>query len=157
MTVYNFFSGFLFIYLFIYFVLFVFILFIYLLLERGETREKERKKNINVWLPLTRPPPQGSWPATQASALTGNRICGPLVTGLCSVHWAKPAKARLYITWLAVYKSGKHCTKHIYLEEQKVFSESRRYREQEASLNYGIPNEHSMIWNGKKFVVTGAE
>ena len=59
MTVYNFFSGFLFIYLFIYFVLFVFILFIYLLLERGETREKERKKNINVWLPLTRPPPPG--------------------------------------------------------------------------------------------------
>ena len=56
MTVYNFFSGFLFIYLFIYFVLFVFILFIYLLLERGETREKERKKNINVWLPLECPP-----------------------------------------------------------------------------------------------------
>ena len=29
--------------------------FIYLFLDRGEGREKER--NLNVWLPLTRPPP----------------------------------------------------------------------------------------------------
>ena len=29
--------------------------FIYLILERGEGREKERKRNINVWLPLAHP------------------------------------------------------------------------------------------------------
>ena len=29
--------------------------FIYLFLERGERKEKERKRNINVWLPLERP------------------------------------------------------------------------------------------------------
>ena len=29
--------------------------FIYLFLERGERREEERERNINVWLPLTRP------------------------------------------------------------------------------------------------------
>ena len=29
--------------------------FIYLFLERGEGREKERERNINVWLPLTHP------------------------------------------------------------------------------------------------------
>ena len=29
--------------------------FIYLFLERVEGREKERKRNINVWLPLTHP------------------------------------------------------------------------------------------------------
>ena len=29
--------------------------FIYLLLERGEMKEKERERNINVWLPLTCP------------------------------------------------------------------------------------------------------
>ena len=29
--------------------------FIYLFLERGEGREKERERNINVWLPLERP------------------------------------------------------------------------------------------------------
>ena len=29
--------------------------FIYLFLERGEGREKERERNINVWLPLAWP------------------------------------------------------------------------------------------------------
>ena len=43
-----------------------------LFLERGEGKEKERERNINVWLPLARPQ-SGSWPATQACALTGNR------------------------------------------------------------------------------------
>ena len=52
--------------------------FIYLFLERGEGREKERERNINVWLPLTRPQ-LGTWPATQACALTGNQTSGPLV------------------------------------------------------------------------------
>ena len=45
--------------------------FIYLFVERGERREKERNRNINVWLPLTHPQ-LGSWPATQACAMTGN-------------------------------------------------------------------------------------
>ena len=30
--------------------------FIYLFLERGEGREKDRERNINVWLPITWPP-----------------------------------------------------------------------------------------------------
>ena len=34
--------------------------FIYFLLERGEGREKEREKNINVWLPLIPRPPTGA-------------------------------------------------------------------------------------------------
>ena len=50
----------------------------YLFLERGEGREKKRERNINVWLPLTRPL-LGTWPATQACALTGNRTRDPLV------------------------------------------------------------------------------
>ena len=41
-------------------------------------REKERERNIDVWLPLTHPL-LGSWPATQACALTGNRTSDPLV------------------------------------------------------------------------------
>ena len=52
--------------------------FIYLFLERGEGREKERGKNINVWLPLKHPLLE-TWPATQACALTGNRTGDPLV------------------------------------------------------------------------------
>ena len=50
-------------------------LFIY---DRGEGREKERERKINVWLPLMCPP-LGSWPAAQVCVLTGNRTSDPLV------------------------------------------------------------------------------
>ena len=36
--------------------LFFILLFIYLFLERGERSEKDRKRNINVWLPLAHNP-----------------------------------------------------------------------------------------------------
>ena len=49
-----------------------------LLIERGERREKGRERNINVWLPLVCPL-QGTQPATQACALTGNRTGDPLL------------------------------------------------------------------------------
>ena len=52
--------------------------FIYLFLEREEGREKERERNINVWLPLIRPL-LGTWPVTQACALSGNQTGNPLV------------------------------------------------------------------------------
>ena len=45
-------------------------LFIYFL--GGEGREKEREKNINVWLPLVHPLLR-TWPTTQVGALTGNQ------------------------------------------------------------------------------------
>ena len=51
--------------------------FIYLFLERGERREKERERNINAWLPWLCPL-LGTWPTTQACALTGNRTSDPL-------------------------------------------------------------------------------
>ena len=40
--------------------------------------EKERERNINVWLPLTCPFLE-TWPATQACALTGNQTGDPLL------------------------------------------------------------------------------
>ena len=52
--------------------------FIYLFLERWERREKERERNINVWLPLACPQ-LGMWPTTQACALTGNQTSDPLL------------------------------------------------------------------------------
>ena len=52
--------------------------YFYLFLERGEGREKERERNTNVWVPFMRPL-LGTWPATQACALTGNRSGDPLV------------------------------------------------------------------------------
>ena len=48
--------------------------FTYLFLQRGE----EKEKSINVWLPLACPI-LGTWPTTQACALTGNRTQDPLV------------------------------------------------------------------------------
>ena len=53
-------------------------IYLFIYLEIGERREKERKRNINVWFPLMHPPP-GTWPATQACALTGNWTSDPLV------------------------------------------------------------------------------
>ena len=57
--------------------------FIYLFLERGKGRENQRESNINVGniyrLPLMHPQ-LGTWPATQACALTGNQ------TGDLMVH-----------------------------------------------------------------------
>ena len=52
--------------------------FIYLFLERGKGWEKENKRNINVCLPVIGPA-LGTWPATQACALTGNQTSDPLV------------------------------------------------------------------------------
>ena len=51
----------------------------------GEGREKERERNIDVWLPPMWPP-LGTWPASQACALTGNRTGNPLVHSPHSIH-----------------------------------------------------------------------
>ena len=47
--------------------------------------EEERERNINVWLTLTRPL-LGTWPTTQACALTGNRTGNPLIRRLALTH-----------------------------------------------------------------------
>ena len=52
-----------------------------LFLERGEGREKERERNINVCLPLTCSL-LGTWPTTKACALTGNQTSDHLVLRL---------------------------------------------------------------------------
>ena len=50
----------------------------YLFLERGEGREEEKERNLNVWLLLTHPQP-GTRPTTQACVLTRNQTHDPLV------------------------------------------------------------------------------
>ena len=71
------------------FLIFLKILFIF----RGEGREKERERNVTVWLLLTCPL-LGIWPATQACALIRNRIGDPLVHSPArSIHWATPTRA----------------------------------------------------------------
>ena len=56
----------------------LFFLNIYILFLEGEGKGKEREKNSNVWL-LPMHPSLGTWPKTQACALTGNRTSNPLV------------------------------------------------------------------------------
>ena len=51
---------------------------IYLFLEREEGKEIERERNTDVCL-LLMYPLLGTWPTTQACALTGNRTGNPLV------------------------------------------------------------------------------
>ena len=55
--------------------------FIYLFLERGERREKKRERNISVWLPIESSQ-LGTFPSTQACAVTGNQTGNPLVCKL---------------------------------------------------------------------------
>ena len=52
--------------------------FMYLFFREGKGESKRCERNINVWLPLVHSP-LGTWPATQACALTGNRTGDPLV------------------------------------------------------------------------------
>ena len=55
---------------------------IYSFLERGEGRDKEKERSFSVWLPLMYPL-QGTWPTTQAHALTGNRTQRPFGSQAC--------------------------------------------------------------------------
>ena len=82
----------LFIYLYFYFWIVFFKKIFYLYLERGEGREKERERNIDMcerhidWMPLTHPQ-LGNWPAVQACALTRNQtgnlpVCRPVLNPL---------------------------------------------------------------------------
>ena len=65
-------------------ILFIY-LFIYLFLDRGEGRQEERERNINVWLPLVCPPP-GTWPTTQHVPLLGIKPVTLWFAGLHSIH-----------------------------------------------------------------------
>ena len=64
--------------------------------ERG--REEEKKKNINVWLPLVGP--LLGLQAMQAGALTGNRTSDLSVH---SVHWATPGRVNFrHFIWTVI-------------------------------------------------------
>ena len=58
--------------------------FIYLFLDRGEGREKERERNISVWLPLGPPPRHVPWLGIEPETLW--------FAGWFSVHWATTAR-----------------------------------------------------------------
>ena len=49
----------------LFYLLYFFKKILFIFLDRGEGREKERERNINVWLPLTHPTTWGTWPTTR--------------------------------------------------------------------------------------------
>ena len=73
--------------------------FIYLFLERR--REGKRERNITKWLPLVHPT-LGTWPTTQACALTGNWTGGPVVH---SIQSTEPHQPGLFVSffWFLSY------------------------------------------------------
>ena len=75
---------------------FSFLKFLFIYLEREEGREKERERNIDVWLPLTWPP-TGDLAYNPGCALTGNWTGDPLVHSPSSIYWATPARASSFI------------------------------------------------------------
>ena len=81
-----------------------FLRFLKKILERWEGKERER--NINVWLPLMCPQ-LGTWPATQACALTGNQTSDPLICRLALNHWGTPASAKKLTIFKVQVYNGK--------------------------------------------------
>ena len=71
--------------------------FIYLFLGRRERRKKERERNIDVqeihWSIVSQAPLLGTWPTTQACALTGNWTGDLWFTSWHSIHWTTSARA----------------------------------------------------------------
>ena len=74
---------------------YLFVLDFYLLIFRGERKDKERER-----LPLTWPP-LGTWPATEACALTGNQTSNPLVcrSMLSSLSYSNQGVFSVFNTW----------------------------------------------------------
>ena len=62
--------------------------YLFIFRERGREGEREGEKHQCVVASLL-----GTWPATQACALTGNQLATLWFTGWHSVYWATPARA----------------------------------------------------------------
>ena len=72
--------------------------------DRGREGE-ERKRHINVWLPLMSPL-LGTWPTSQACALTGNRTGEPLDRGPALNPLSHTSQGRfVLITIIMIYLS----------------------------------------------------
>ena len=119
------------IYFYFYFYLYNFKDFIHLFFERG--REGERERNINVWLPLVHPL-LGTWPKTQACALTGDQTATLWFTVLCSIHWATLARA-VYL-FFKVHICGPIQFKLMLLKSQLLFL----YRKKKTRKNISNPD-----------------
>ena len=74
-------------------------LYLFIFRERGR-REVKRERNINVWLPLMCLL-LGTWPATQACALTGNWTRDPLVCWQALSPLSHSSQGPIDLIWLS--------------------------------------------------------
>ena len=103
-----------------------FFLRFYLFIDRGKGREKERERNINVWLPLVRSLLGRTWPTTQACALTRNwtsdpLVCRPALNPLSHTSWGCLdyfLNYKMYNTHKSIYslKNNKIEADHFYFQ-----------------------------------------
>ena len=75
---------------------FFFNIFKFIYFYRGGRREKERERNINMWLPLMNLPLR-TWPTTQAHSLTGNQTGNPLVHRLALNPLSHTSQGRMWV------------------------------------------------------------
>ena len=71
--------------------------FIHLFLEKGGGKEKERDRNINVWLPLV--PLAGDLAWNPGTGPDWNRTVTLSFTGPHTSHWAIPARSKVGILY----------------------------------------------------------
>ena len=76
----------------------------------------------------------GTWPATQAYALTRNHTGNPLVLSLCSIHWATPARAQIDIFMSHMYREIQRPFYHIIKVSRAPLSNTKS--------NFHILNQH---------------
>ena len=81
--------------------------YLFIFIERG--REGERERNINAWLPLLHHL-LGTWPATQACALTGNWTSNSLVDRLAlnPLSHNQPELPLVFLKWVHSNQSNGH-------------------------------------------------
>ena len=77
---------------------YIFLRFYLFILDRGEGREKDKERNINVWLPLVHPL-LGTWSGLQPRHVPwlGIKMATLGFADRCSIHWDTPSRAKIFI------------------------------------------------------------
>ena len=100
--------------------------FIYLFLERGKWREKERERNINVWLPLARPY-WGPDPQPRHVPWLGIELVTLWFTGRHSIHRGTPARANFALLYMLIDISSHVSKLFSWQVIQKLWPRERKY------------------------------
>ena len=93
----------------------IFLRKIYLFIFRESRRKEERKRNINVWLPLAHTPNWGPGQKPRRVLWLGIKPGTLWFAGWCSIHWATLARAGTEFLIYLILKS--HVVNGYYTEQ----------------------------------------